>query len=307
LAEQDTKAAADALATALTSPHASVVKRAADRARARGLTDLAQDLGSAFARLLIDPVKADPGCHAKLAILEALDFLEHHEEETFLLGARHIQLEPSWGPPVDTAVGVRSRGIVALARLHYADLGLLAAELMNDRESPVRQAAADALAHRGARESAGILLFKLRLGDDDPMVMLSVMNALLALAPDWALPILKAKLSGSQAEERELAALALGQSRRPEALAALVGELEGCVRAQDREPLFRALGLHRSEQALERLLQAVATGAASDARAALAAVAVRRFDPGVAERARAAVAENARVDLREEFAETFGD
>jgi HEAT repeat protein len=301
LTGSDPQATFAALAAALESAQALVVKRAAEAVRTRGLAELAPGLGAAFSRFLVDPVQSDPGCHAKLAVLEALDFLESHEEGPFLLGARHIQLEPSWGPPIDTAVGVRARSIVALARLGYADLGLHAAELLNDKESPVRQAAAEALGHRGAREGAALLVYKLRLGDADPMVMLAVMNALLALAHDWALPVLAAQLQGSDAGARELAAIALGQSRRAEALSLLVAELERCVRAQEREPLWRALGLHRSEGALARLLEGVAHGGAADARAALTALAVRRFEPGIPERARKAAAQNEKVDLRKEL------
>ncbi len=299
---QGPEAARARLAAGLASADAVIVQRAAELVREHGLAGLEGELSSAFVRLLEDPVKVDPGCRAKLALLEALDYLETDEQQTFLTGARYVQFEPAWRSPVDSATGVRARSIVALARIGYEDLGLLAAELLADREPAARQAAADALAHHGARANAAVLLLKLHTGDEDANVTLAVMSALLALAPDAALPMLQERLQGDDEQARELAALALGQSRRAEALAVLVAALEASVEAEERALLLRAIGLHRSERALEVLLGVVASGDAADARAALTGLAARRFEPGLRERARAAAAENERVDLSAQLA-----
>jgi hypothetical protein len=306
-ADPSSETARQLLSAGLASKHALVVKRAATLVREHHVEALLPDLVEAFARLLVDPVKSDPGCHAKLALLEALDYLETDEQDTFLLGARHVQLEPAWGPPADTAAALRARGMAALARTGYTDLPLLAGELLADREPSVRAAAADALAHRDVRDGAGLVLLKLRAGDEDPMVTLALLGALLALAPDWALPRLDARLQGDDEGARELAALALGQSRRAEALALLLKALEACVLPAERATLLRAIGLHRSEPALHALLARIAEGAAPDARAAVQALAARRFEPGVPEKVREAAARNARVDLSKQLAATFAD
>jgi hypothetical protein len=301
-ADPNSEATYAALSTALASKHAIIVKRAAELIKQHQLGALVPDLTQAFERLLVDGVKRDPGCHAKLALLEALDQLDTEEQETFLRAARYVQLEPAWGAPADSAAGVRARGIAGLARTGYGDLPLLAGELFADREPGVRQAVADSLAYRADRAGAGLLLLKLRAGDEDPMVTLAVLNALLALALDWALPLLEARLNGDDEGERELSAIALGQSRRPEALALLLRALEGCVMAPAREPLLRAIGLHRSEPALVALLGVIAEGAAADAKTAIQALAARRFEPGLPGRVREAAARNVRVDLGKELA-----
>jgi hypothetical protein len=284
---------------ALASRRSRVAARAARLVKQHTLDGFEADLQAAFRRFREDPVKSDPSCNAKLAALEALDFGESMDEEIFLEAARLVQLEPAWGKPVDTAVGVRSRGLVALARIGWVELDLLAAELLGDQEPPVRHAALEALAHRGARSGAALALFKLRLGDEDPLVTLAAMNTLLQLAPDWGLRELRPILDGKD-EERELAALALGQSRSEAALPLLLAALEGCVMSEERAPIYRGLGFHRSDAALEKLLEVIAGGSLPDAKQAIAALSVRRYDPGVVEKVRRAAGREALAGAVEE-------
>src|SRR5262245_17790560 len=297
--------AIEALRATLRSGRSLMAARAAQIIKEHRLDELTGELVLAFDRFLADPVKNDPSCHAKLAILEALDEIEAMSAAPFLSGARHIQKEPAWGPPVDTAAGVRARSVVALARIGYADLDLLAAELLADPEAPVRRAAADALAVRGLRTGAALALVKLRLGDDDPLVTLAAMSALLTLAPDVALTILDALLEDE--ETRELAAVPPGQSRREDALELLRAALARCVRSRERLPLLRAIGLHRSDAALAIALDVIADGAPPDAEAAVAALGARRFEPGIAARVRAAATRNGQVDLSRAIARAFPD
>ena len=49
----------------------------------RALTELATDLETAFDRFLVDPLKNDKLCRAKLAIVQALDKLEHLKRDVF--------------------------------------------------------------------------------------------------------------------------------------------------------------------------------------------------------------------------------
>jgi HEAT repeat protein len=269
-----------------------VAARAAKIVREHALEGFDDDLNAAFLRLRADPIKTDPGCLGKLAVLEALDFGSHDDAAVFLEATRTFQPEPAWGPPVDTATGVRARGVLALARLAHPDLSLVAGGLLADPESPVRQAAAEALAANGDRALAGALALRWTLGDEDPMVTLACMTALLALAPDHALPRLRDALHGADDGARELAALALGPSTRPEALDTLLAHLEAAPRASERAPTLRALGLQRNDRALAVLLNVVETGTIQDAEAAVAGLAARRFDPGVRERTRAAARAN---------------
>jgi HEAT repeat protein len=305
LATPDSEAARSALAAALGSARSLVVARAARFIKEQRLPGFEPALKQAFARFLENPIRSDPGCAAKLAALEALDYDECDDVAPFLRAARHVQKEPAWGPPVDTAASTRARAIVALARIGHEDFLLWAADLLNDAEYPVRQAAADALAHRGERAGAALAALKIHIGDEEPQVLLAAMNALLALAPQWGLDQLRPLLGGADEPLREVACLALGQSRLDEALPLLLDALDGCARAEEREPLLRGMGLHRSERALRAMLELIAERHAVDAEAAIAALSVRRFEPGVAERVRAAARQNSRADLSAAIDESF--
>src|SRR5258708_18608176 len=276
------------LRAALRTAPSLVAARAAKIVRDRAMDGFAEDLEAAFRRFLPDAVKSDPSCRAKLAALEALDFGEHPDPQPFLLATRHFQLEPAWGPPVDTAVGLRARGVLALGRLDYADLPIVAAALLADSESPVRQAVADALAATRQRSYAGLLLLRWNIGDEDPLVIMACMAGVLALAPHQALQHLRSALFGSNPPARDAAALVPAQSGRDDALDLLLAYIEGAPLALDGAVALRALGLHRSDRALDFVLKVIATGEIADAEAVIAGLAARRFEAGPVERAREA-------------------
>ena len=282
-----------------------VVARAARIIRDRSIEGFAADLDRALQRFLVDPVKRDPGCHAKLAVVEALDYGEHGDAQPFLIATRHVQLEPAWGPPVDTAAGLRARGVLALSRLEHPDLPIIAGDLLADPLPPVRQAAAEALAATRQRGYAGLLQLRWNMGDDDPVVIMACMAGLLSLAPDHTLPRLRAALAGGDHPSREAAVIVLAQSGRDEGLDLLLEHIAGQVRSIDRAGALRALGLHRTERALAAALQIVRAGAAADAEATIAGLAARRFETEVVERVRAAVRENGDARLLAALAAAF--
>ena len=301
------EAARRAIAAALDSKRSHVAARAAGLIKRHRLEGFDQKLRAVFERFLVDPIQSDPGCAAKLAAIEALDYGESTAAEPFWQAARHVQPEPSWGPPVDTAAPLRARGAMALARIGDSDFTLLAAELLTDAEPPVRQSAADALAHHGSRSGAPLALLKLRIGDEDPLVTLAAMGALLALAPEWGLRELQPLLMNGATAQRELAAVALGQSREEGALRLLLEALDLCVRPAERGVILRGIGLHRSDAALNALLATIADGSAPDAETAIAALGPRRFEPGLVAKIRATAKKNPRADLTKLLEETFPD
>jgi len=200
---------------------------------------------------------------------------------------------------------VRARGILALGRIGYADLPLLAGELLADPTIPVRQAAADALANFGSRAAAGALVLKLRTGDDEPLVILSCVAALLEVAPEWGLDAARSMLFGRDASAREVAAVALGQSSRDDALALLLDALAVSAISVDRAAFFTGMGLHRSERARAALVDVISGASEPDARAAVAALGAARFEPGLEARVRDAASRNKRANLAEALAFAF--
>lgn len=289
------------LERSLGSERQRVVARAATLVRERHVDGLESQLVQAFERFLVDGAKTDTGCLAKVEHVEALDVLESSDAEFFLKATRVVQPEPAWKTAADTAGGVRARALYALARLGSPDLILLAGEAFSDSQHTVRLAAAEALAHYGVRHGAGVLLLALAEPDEDPLVTLASMSALLSLAPEVGLPRLTAMLRGEDAEQRELAALALGQSNRADALEVLINALAAAGISRNREPLFKALGIHRSDGAITTLLEALGSENQTDAQTALEALATRRFEPGV----RGKVEAHMTPTLRRLFSELF--
>lgn len=294
--------ALERLHQALLSPHALVVARAARIVKDRRLDGFAPALLAAFERF---QTESDPGCAAKLAAIEALDFADHPDARPFLAAARIVQLEPAWGGAVDVAAPLRARAVLALANLGYPDILLLGGELLADAAAAVRQAAAGALAHSGARAGAGLLLVALGRGEEDPNVLVACMAGLLTLAPDWGLPRLREILLGVDPEMRELAAVALGESNREDALDLLLEFVDTSPLARDRAVVLSAVGLHRSDRAVEALLQTIARGRTPDATAAIHALGSRKFDARLRQRVREAVAERPEAAVAHAFAEVF--
>ena len=282
------------LLAGLRSKRSLVAARAARLVKEHRLDGFEEELEAVFDRHMPDPVKNDPTCAAKLAAIEALDYGESGNAEPFLRAARHVQ----WEGGNDTAAPMRARAVLALARIGHADFDLVAAQLLADPIASVRQTALDGLAHRGDRANAALALFKLRVGDEDPLVIMAAMTTLLALAPAWALAELRERLDAEHEDERELAAVALGQSRSDEALTVLLDALGRCSRSEERAALLRGIGLHRSDRALEALLAVIADAHPLDARLAIEALGARRFERGIGERVRAAAKRNDRADLR---------
>jgi hypothetical protein len=110
-------------------------------------------------------------------------------------------------------------------------------------------------------------------------------------------------LKSHDEEEREVVALAFGQSNRADACAALIAALEACPVEHQREVLLRGLGLHRADAALEALLGIIARPGIEGATAAIRALAPRRFESGVRAKVEAAIA--GRVALTRVLNESF--
>ena len=122
---------------------AAIVGRAGDRG-ARPRPGRAPSRASSM-----DSRRADPGCAAKTAIVEALRRLESDDRALYRRGAGHVQMEPVFGGRVDTAVGP-ARGLGARPRRTAGgDVLVDLANLLADPEPPVRISAARAVAAHG--------------------------------------------------------------------------------------------------------------------------------------------------------------
>jgi HEAT repeat protein len=300
-----TDASQRALRAGLAARSSHVVARAAQVIGELALRPLAADVATAFDRFLVDPVKTDPGCRAKIEIARALHDLGDDPRGVFLRGIRHVQLEPVYGGREDSAPELRALCAVGLVRIGHPSAVLEAAELLADRAPAARIGAARALAYSGDAASEPLLRLKALVGDDDPAVLSECLDALLALAPGRGLPFVARFLDAADPAVQEAAALALGGSRRREALPLLRGWWERSVPVDLRRTGLLAIAMLRHDEALDLLVGLVGTATGPDARDAIAALATFRHDDALRARVAAAIAARTDVDLRAAFDRAF--
>src|SRR2546426_3809056 len=114
-------------------------------ARAADLSALAPARSTAFPRSREDPVRRDPGCVAKTGIVHALlSFGDAAASDVFLRGAVHVQREPAFGPPIDTAPELRATSAMGLVVTgHPAALTVCVGLLVDPEPTAEREASAD--------------------------------------------------------------------------------------------------------------------------------------------------------------------
>jgi hypothetical protein len=287
--ELDGERARQVIREALGDRHWMPVWHAARLVAEHGLSGHAEDLRAVWARFVAPGQKIDPGCRAKESALTALDVLEWFDAEPFLAAVRYTQFEPVYGGTVDTAGGVRLRALCALLRQHHSRALLHAAELLADPLVEVRAGAAEALGHCPGEVAAALLVQRLRTGDD-PRVLLACATALLELDGAFGRELLAGWLTDEDEERREVAALAMGQSKAEESGDCLIAWLESLTWDRDVDLGMRALALQRGERARSYLLECVRSGSASRARAAVAALSDHLYDPQLRDSLREAAA-----------------
>jgi HEAT repeat protein len=265
----------------LSSEGSHAVARAAALAGELGIETLVPDLVSAFPRFFEGLPRADPGCSAKTAIVEALRRLQHDDLGLYRRAAGHVQMEPVFGGRVDTAVDLRGTAALALAEIAVGDVLVDLANLLADPEPPVRISAARAVAAHG--RGAGIPLLHLRslAGDPEPRVVSECLLALLRLDARAEMSFVASFLEKGN-EAAESAAVALGESRLAEALPVLRAWIEPARRRGLGRAVLLAIAALRRDEAVDLLLALARDedpSAAREARDALASVSGRGVSP----------------------------
>jgi HEAT repeat protein len=283
-----------------------VVAAAASIAGENVLVELAKDLEAAFDRFLINPVKDDKLCRAKVAVVEALDKIEYQKTDVFLKAARHVQFEPVWGGTEDSAPPLRAAATVALARAEGTHSLPLLVDAMADPAKEVRIAAALALGAVGSEGAGLVLRLKIRLGDKDPDVLSECLLGLLTVDPKENLPIVGEFLEPGNAAACEAAAMALGKSRLAEALDPLRGCLGRCHSAELRRHILLAVAILRRPAAIDFLLEHVSTESESDAVEALSALGIYKDDPRLRERVGGIIGERGSRPIQAAFDREYG-
>ena len=249
-----------------------VAAAAASAAEALEAVALAQDLADAFLGLMKDPAKRDPGCEALIAIAKALIAMDVPAAQVFFGGIRHVQMEGSFGPPIDAAAPLRGLCAQGLARMGHPDAMLECVTLLADKEVPARVGAIRAIADSGDIAGALLLRLKALLGDPEEEVIGECFRELLRTAPGPSLEFVARFLRSGSEELRERAALAVGESHLPAAFAVLRQAWVETSQAARRRTLLLSIAMLRLDEAVEFLMERVADDreiAAGDALAAL--------------------------------------
>jgi HEAT repeat protein len=251
--QTDAPSVASELRQALTNRSNLVVAKAAKVAGELRASAVLPDLLSAFNRLMKDPGKLDKRCAAVTEIVTALYELDYTEPGVYLCGIVHVQMEASFGPPVDEAAKLRAQCALGLGRTRHPDALLLVAELLADREPHARIGAIRALTANGGDGGLMLLRYKAVAGDTDPEVLSECFVGLLDSDFSRSLPFISRFIDSEDSSTSEAAILAIGSQRRAEAFRVLREKWDRSVSADIRKTLLTAIAMVRIDEATDFL------------------------------------------------------
>jgi HEAT repeats len=296
LRERPPEKCIEPLRKALTHRNNFIVAKAAVLARGFQLTQLTPELLSAFDRFFENPVKTDPQCWAKDALIRALAAFEHQDAEVFLRGMHHIQLEPVWGGSSDSAGSLRANCALALVQcrsLSENDLLGHLIELLADQEKPVRAEAIRAIEQVGSPSATLLLRLRAVLGSDEPEVLGACYGAILRIEGVKAIPWISRFLASGDDAAAE-AALAIAGTRSLKGFAILRERFTATSDPWFRSALLSAIALTRQDAAIEFLLDLVSTEPLH-AEGAIEAILRAMPSAGIVKRLKEMVADNAKL------------
>jgi hypothetical protein len=267
--------------------------------------ELVPELVAAFHRFMENPSKLDKGCAATTEIVSALYELDYAEPEVYLRGIHHVQIEPSFGPPVDAAAKLRGVSALGLARTrHPAALDEIVS-LLVDEWPEARIGAVHAMAVNGGAAGALLLKLKILTGESEPEVLAECFSGLLAAATERSLPLVAGFVDSEEPAVAEAALLALGSSRLPQALDFLKAKWESTPDGGRRKIVLLAIAMIRSEAAIEFLLQLLAECTLAVAKDVIAALAFFRNNERVRGQVESVVAGRKEKTVSEMFRQEF--
>lgn len=219
-AGEKTREAVERLRAGLRASSNLLVERAAVSARTLDARELVPELRDAYGRLFEDRSERDKGCVAKKACIDALIAFEQADEPLLLRGARHVQLEPVWSKErfVDVAGPLRAECLAGLVRMGFERVHEEIVRLLADKLPEVRLAAVQALGALAGREGMLLLRYKAMVGDEEPGIVGECFSALMRLSPKDSMDFVRERMASAPVPVALGAALALGESARPEAL-----------------------------------------------------------------------------------------
>ena len=282
-----------------------VVAKAAKIAGEIRATELVPELVAAFHRLMEDAPKLDKTCAATTEIVGALYELDYTESEIYLQGIHHVQMEGSYGPPVDAAAKLRGVSALGLARTRHPDALDEIVTLLVDEWPPARIGAVRALGSNGGPAGALLLKLKLLTGEEEPDVLAECFSGLLADGREKSLRLVASYASSDDVAVAEAALLAIGTSRLPGAFEVLKKKVRSTSAGPLRRVTLLAIAMLRSDEAIKFLLALLPESTLPLAKDAITALAIFRTNEKVRAQVEAAVAARNDKALSEIFRQEF--
>jgi hypothetical protein len=282
-----------------------VVAKAAKVVRGLRATELIPEMVAAYERLMADAPKLDKRCAAVTELATALYELDYVEPEPYLRGLKHVQMEGSYGPPVDEGAKLRAVSAQGLLRTRYPDALAEVVPLLVDREPAAREGAVRALAVNGGGAGALLLRLKVLTGDEEVAVIAECFAGLLG-AGEKAVGFVAKYVDDDDEAVAEAAMLALGESRLLAAYEMLKEKWERTVSQSVRKVLLAAMAASRLDEAVAFLVSIVEDGGVSMAGDALEALSIYRSNERVVAAVRRAVEGRKDKGLGEQFRREFG-
>ena len=294
------------LVKALANRHYRVVAAAAKICEERFVYALEKQLVEAFRRLTNNPVKKDPNCIAKNALIRALTALDCSDVNFFLETLHYQQMEPVWGGSVDTAVDIRGSAAMGLANTGYHRAAMELAPMLMDPEVPVRRQVVQAIAVLRVDQAEPLLRLKAVSGDEEPEVMAEVLSTLIRMEPELSAPFVAAFMEDEDPVVVESAVLALGDATAVETLEPLINHYEEIsIQPEERRLLIRGIALHRHERAMSWLLEQLVESSQPIAVAIIETLAEFRHTDPVGRQIAAAVEERGEAKILEFFTQLW--
>ncbi|HEY4899406.1 MAG TPA: hypothetical protein VIH91_01175 [Terriglobales bacterium] len=251
-----------------------VVAKAANVVRELQIKALIPDMVIAFNKIMADAPRHDKRCAAITEIVSALYELNYQEPASYFTGLKHVQMEASFGPPVDEAAKLRAVSAQGLVRTRHPDALTEVMQLLVDREPAARIGAVRALAVNGGE--AGILLLRLKVltGDAESAVLGECFSGLLDASPVKSVPFVAKYVDSEDSDVAQAAMLALGESRLPTAYEVLREKWSRTIGMPAKKILLASMAASKLEEAIAFLISLVETESVPTAVAVVEALSI---------------------------------
>jgi HEAT repeat protein len=188
---------------------------------------------------------------------------------------------------------------------NYRDVMIELGDLILDPEPSCRMMAARAIAYSENDAGLPLLRMKALAGDKNSDVTGECFVAMLRLGPRKSVDFVSRFVDSSDDDTKQLAILALGESRLPAAFNALTEHYHRALTGNEREPLILAIALTRLPASVDFLVKIIAEENKMLGLAAIDALKMYRADAAIRARLNDTIEKRGETELRQAFERAF--